>query len=290
MRERRSWNPPRPVCLSRRIDAAPQGSAGRTGWLMPNEPHASDHAKRGPEGPFASRSGPEPTTATGRAPYRGQSIRSYAGSVRNSTKVSLLTRSAKIVAASSYLPSPNAGAEQLADLLHLLGDHRGDHLLRHLAAVVELALRRADPLPDLRARDLGGRRVLHQVVDRHRALPRQPRADVLDRDVDVEAQALLGDRLLGLELEEVGRGHLARRRASWSRSGSARASAGRTPPARPARGPGARPRCRRGRRWPRAPCRPSPWRTPRRWPPRRSSPGSAPPCRPSRGCCGGGRS
>lgn len=37
---------------------------------------------------------------------RAQSIRSYAGSVRNSTNVSLLTRSAKIFAASSYLPRP----------------------------------------------------------------------------------------------------------------------------------------------------------------------------------------
>src|SRR5215831_9643650 len=69
-------------------------------------------------------------------------------------------------------------AEQLAYLAQLLGDHRGDHRLVDLAAVVEPALRRADPLPDLRARNLGGRGVLHQIEDGHRALPRQPGAHV----------------------------------------------------------------------------------------------------------------
>src|SRR5436305_867080 len=41
------------------------------------------------------------------------------------------------------------------------------------------------PLPDPRAGDLGGRRVLHQVVDRRGAVAPQPGLDVLDADADV---------------------------------------------------------------------------------------------------------
>ena len=52
----------------------------------------------------------------------------------------------------------------------------------------------AQPLPDLRARDLGRRGVLHQVVDRSRADAVQPRRDVADADGDVLAHARLGDR------------------------------------------------------------------------------------------------
>ena len=151
---------------------------------------------------------------------------SYAGSVRNSTNVSLSTSSREDLRGLVVTSLAERSAEQLADLLHLLGDHRGDHRLRDLASVVEHALRRADPLPHLRARDLRGGRVFHEIEDRHGALPREPRADVLDRDVDVEAQALLGDRRLGLELHEVGRARASRRRASCSRSGSVAASAG----------------------------------------------------------------
>ena len=142
--------------------------------------------------------------------------------------MSLLTRSAKIFAASSYLPSPKAGAEMVADLLHLLGEISRDQLLGDLAAVVEHALGRADPLPDLRARDLGGGGVLHQVEDRHAALPAQPGADVLDPDADVVAQARLGDRLLGLELEQVRGDDVTSSRCL--RSGSAAGIGGRRPP------------------------------------------------------------
>ncbi|CAH1668847.1 hypothetical protein CHELA40_13198 [Chelatococcus asaccharovorans] len=49
-----------------------------------------------------------------------------------------------------------------------------------------------EPLPDLRAADLGGRRVFHEVVERHRATAAQPRLDVLHADTDVLAQARLG--------------------------------------------------------------------------------------------------
>ena len=51
----------------------------------------------------------------------------------------------------------------------------------------------AQPLPDLRAGDLGRRGVLHEVEDRRRADTVQPRRDVLDADADVLAQARLGD-------------------------------------------------------------------------------------------------
>jgi hypothetical protein len=50
-----------------------------------------------------------------------------------------------------------------------------------------------DPLPDLRARDLGGRGVLHEVVDRRGTDALEPRRDVADPDRDVRAHAGLGD-------------------------------------------------------------------------------------------------
>src|SRR5215813_5541854 len=66
-------------------------------------------------------------------------------------------------------------AGQLADLLvaDLLVE-----LGRDLPAVVERGAA-VDPEPELRARDLGGRRVLHEVEDRDRAVPAQPRRQVL---------------------------------------------------------------------------------------------------------------
>ena len=49
-----------------------------------------------------------------------------------------------------------------------------------------------DPLPHLGARDLGGRRVLHQVVERHAAGAAEPRLEVLHADADVVAEARVG--------------------------------------------------------------------------------------------------
>ena len=49
-----------------------------------------------------------------------------------------------------------------------------------------------DPLPDLRPGDLGGGRVLHQVVDRGRAVAGEPGLEVADADPDVAAQPGLG--------------------------------------------------------------------------------------------------
>src|SRR3954453_2898777 len=56
---------------------------------------------------------------------------------------------------------PHLVADLRADLLHLL--------VEDLAHVVALELAVLDPLPDLRARDLGRGGVLHQVVDARRA-------------------------------------------------------------------------------------------------------------------------
>ena len=63
---------------------------------------------------------------------------------------------------------------------------------------------RLDPRPHLGARDLGGRGVLHQVVDRGRADALQPRIEVANADTDVDAQALVGDLGAGdLEVDEL---------------------------------------------------------------------------------------
>src|SRR2546423_10556926 len=43
-------------------------------------------------------------------------------------------------------PFAVSGAEQIADLLHFFRDHRPDHGLGHLAAIVEYALGGSDPL------------------------------------------------------------------------------------------------------------------------------------------------
>src|SRR5690606_18603923 len=64
------------------------------------------------------------------------------------------------------------------------------------------------PLPDLGAGALRGRGVLHQVVDGHRAAAAQPRGQVLDGDVDVVAQARLGDAAFGAgDVQQVSGGH-----------------------------------------------------------------------------------
>src|SRR5436190_15682360 len=66
-----------------------------------------------------------------------------------------------------------------------------------------------DPLPDLRARDLGGGGVFHQVVDRHSALTAEPRLEILDADANVVAEAGVGART-ARRLDERGgvRGHV----------------------------------------------------------------------------------
>src|SRR5438105_14190129 len=64
-----------------------------------------------------------------------------------------------------------------------------------------------DPLPYLGARDLRGRGVLHQVVDRGGAGSAKPRRDVLDTDAHVRAQPGIRDGAAGdPDVEELLRG------------------------------------------------------------------------------------
>ena len=73
----------------------------------------------------------------------------------------------------------------------LLGDEPLDELARdHLAGGEGGAV--VDPLPHLRAGDLGGGGVLHEVVDACRAVARQPGVEVLHADPHVAAQPGLG--------------------------------------------------------------------------------------------------
>ena len=126
------------------------------------------------------------------------------------------------------------------------------------------------PVPRLvaaRDREIGGGDVLHQVVDRGRAGPVEPRGEVLDPDRDVLPDAGLGDLARRVRHgEQIAAAHVhvgpppvelvrPRRRAPASNLARDR---------RPGRG--GRPRCRRSRRRPRAPCPRAPWRAPSRSP------------------------
>lgn len=53
------------------------------------------------------------------------------------------------------------------------------------------------PLPQLHPRDLGGRSVLHQMVDRHAAVTGQPRGAVRQRGLDVALHSVLRDLAAG---------------------------------------------------------------------------------------------
>ena len=120
------------------------------------------------------------------------------------------------------------------------------------------------PLPELRARDLGRGRVLHQVVERHAAGARAARR---------RGSAARRPRCGAGPRPVIGpRGTRSRSAAPTCTSSREacelvrlRHRARRTPRAPGPPAPGARPRSRRGRRPPRGACRPRPWRGPRRW-------------------------
>ena len=78
-----------------------------------------------------------------------------------------------------------------------------EQLDRYFATVVEHTLRRANPLPYLRARDFGRRRILHRIEHRHAAIAGEPGAEVLNPDADVVAQAGLGDRRCRIDIQQV---------------------------------------------------------------------------------------
>src|SRR5205823_2899604 len=88
---------------------------------------------------------------------------------------------------------PHLLADVGADALHLLVEDLTDELYRDAATIVEARLV-ADPLPDLRAADLGCGRVLHQVVDGGGAPAGQPEGDVAEGNAHVCTQPSLGER------------------------------------------------------------------------------------------------
>src|SRR5271165_4401096 len=83
-----------------------------------------------------------------------------------------------------------------AQLCELLVEDPAGQRLVDGAAVVELGAV-AGPLPDLRAADLGGGGILHQIVERHAAGAAQPSLDIADPDIDVLPEPRLGDRAVG---------------------------------------------------------------------------------------------
>src|SRR5262245_60007875 len=83
---------------------------------------------------------------------------------------------------------PALGAELAARALELLGE-RAPHERGVDRAAVGEPRSVAQPLPDLRARDLRRRGVLHQVVERDAAGAAQPGLEVRDADGQVLAQA-----------------------------------------------------------------------------------------------------
>ena len=161
--------------------------------------------------------------------------------------------------------SSGASASDEEELLRLLPGLDCSRLAPHLLRV-EVA--RPYPLPDLRARDLRGRGVLHQVVDRRRADAVQPRVEVADADRHVRAQPLLGDlarRVGDREQRRLVRDDVLAQPVDLVRPVAEHAR--RRSPSRPERDRGGRPRCRRSRRSTRAPCPRAPSRARRGSPP-----------------------
>src|SRR6185437_15643256 len=84
-------------------------------------------------------------------------------------------------------------AAALEDLVAEFDPEPGELVVDHAPDLVPREVAVPDPLPHLRARDLRGRRILHQVVDRHGAAAAQPGRQILDPDADVIAEPLLRD-------------------------------------------------------------------------------------------------
>src|SRR5690606_14065798 len=80
-----------------------------------------------------------------------------------------------------------------------------DKLGSNFAPVLKLALGRTNPLPYLRARDLGRGSVFHEVVNGDATIAIQPRAQIMDADIDVAAQPFFGNGLLWSEVEQISR-------------------------------------------------------------------------------------
>ena len=237
---------PYPSRRARRADRRPGPPApGRRRRATARTPSTAAHCARRSTSSSAEdvRPGRAPNVRRvheddGRGGRAAQGRSSYAGSVRNSTKSGSSATCWKSSAAGRYAPRACAARRPRP---------------RSTCASLDAAV--PDPLPDLRAGDLGGGGVLHQVVDRRRAGPGEPGADVLDADRDVQSHAVVR--------------HVARRRGDVQQLrggdrhvvalprelvGPVAEHAVELGPAPSGRGQGARPRCRRSRRRPRAAC------------------------------------
>jgi hypothetical protein len=90
----------------------------------------------------------------------------------------------------------------------LFFQHTAKQFFGHFRSVRKNAARMPDPLPDLSSRDFRRSGILHKVEDRNAAGATQPGFQVLDAHTDVRPQALLGNRFLGPEFQNISRGDL----------------------------------------------------------------------------------
>ena len=185
---------PRPARSARR-GAAPTRAAAS----CPVDRRDGADVDRMPRTPARARRPRHPLRATRSRPGSA----SRPSSVRNAGNSSRSATSRNTSAASSNR-SPLAARSDLAE--HL-GDQALDVVPRDRRAVLGGAVL-MDPLPHLRARDLGGRGILHEVVDRHGAEPAQPRLEVADRHRHVRLDARGGHRPADVHVEQCGCRHL----------------------------------------------------------------------------------
>ena len=79
----------------------------------------------------------------------------------------------------------------LSHPLHFFSQAPVEEFPRHLCARIELRAE-FEPLPDLRARNFSGGRILHQIVDRHGPAAPEPGFDILHAHPDILAEARFG--------------------------------------------------------------------------------------------------
>src|SRR5579859_2914062 len=90
-----------------------------------------------------------------------------------------------------------------ANALQFLPQRLVEKFQGHLAPIHHDAAWMMYPLPQLRPRDLGSRRILHEMVKRHTTQPSQPRFQVLNTDANIGSQSLFGNGSFG-RLQQLG--------------------------------------------------------------------------------------
>ena len=136
----------------------------------------------------ASRRVSYPPFQARRSTTPGQRKRAYAPTVRN-----VGNSGSSATVRNTWIASSNRSPSNRGSCAHRLAHRRPRSNVWSILVPSAVTVFSLQPLPDLRARDLGGRGILHQVVDRRRSRAAQPRLDVADRDRDVVAHAGLGD-------------------------------------------------------------------------------------------------